>query len=135
MTPFSELKAIACCFYESYNRKDLEKSFDDFIATDLVNHTMGGRFDREDWLNFDRAFLNACPDLTLTIKEQFVEGNRVITHWYCSGTHRAEFFGMPASGNTIQLVGISIDGIENGKIKEHFALADFTDFMQQFTKK
>ncbi len=50
------------------------------------------------------------------------------------GTHAADFMGMAASGNAIQLVGISIDGIENGKIKEHFALADFTQFMQQFVK-
>lgn len=132
---FSENKAIASCFYESYNRKDLEKSFDDFIDADLVNHTMDGTFDRQEWLNFDKAFLAACPDLTLTVKEQFVEGNRVVTHWTCSGTHKADFFGMSASGNSIRLTGISIDGIENGKIKEHFAMADFTQFMQQFVKK
>ena len=130
-----EPKAIASNFYESYNRKDLEKSFDDFIAVDLINHTMGGGLDREKWFNFDRAFLAACPDLQLTVKEQFVEGERVVTHWTCFGTHTAEFFGMQASGNPIQLTGISIDGIENGKIKEHFAMADFTQFMQQFASK
>jgi len=135
MNTFSEYKAIACCFYEAYNRKDLEKSFDDFIAPDLVNHTMGGSLDRENWLNFDKAFLSACPDLEITIKEQFVEGNKVVTHWTCRGTHKADFFGMPASENPIRLTGISIDGIENGKIKEHFAMADFTQFMQQFAKK
>lgn len=135
MNPYSEIKAIASCFYESYNRKDLEKTFDDFIAPDLVNHTMDGKLCRSEWLNFDKAFLAACPDLRLTVKEQFSEGNKVVTHWTCSGTHQAEFFGMAASGNTIQLTGISIDGIENGKIKEHFAMADFTQFMQQFAKK
>jgi steroid delta-isomerase-like uncharacterized protein len=135
MSVYSEYKAIASCFYESYNRKDLEKSFDDFIATDLVNHTMDGTFDRQEWLNFDTAFLAACPDLTLTVKEQFAEGNRVVTYWTCSGTHRADFFGMTASGNTIRFTGISIDSIENGKIKEHFAMADFTQFMQQFLKR
>lgn len=131
----SEIKTIARDFYESYNGKDLEKSFNDFIAIDLVNHTMGGGLDREKWLNFDSAFLRACPNLKLSVREQFAEGNRVVTHWSCSGTHTADFLGMAASGNAIQLVGISIDGIENGKIKEHFAMADFTQFMQQFVKK
>jgi len=79
MNTFSETKAIASCFYECYNRKDLEKSFNDFIAPDLINHTMGGGMDREEWLNFDKAFLNACPNLTLTVKEQFAEGNKVVT--------------------------------------------------------
>jgi len=130
----SILKTVARNFYESYNQKNLDKSFYDFVDTDLVNHTMGGGHDREKWLNFDKAFLNACPDLKLIIKEQLAEGNRVVTHWFCSGTHAAEFFGMAGSGNGIQLVGISIDRIENGKIKEHFAMADFTEFMQQFRK-
>lgn len=135
MNSFSEYKAIASCFYEAYNRKDLDESFDNFIATDLVNHTRGGSFDRAKWLNFDKAFLAACPNLQLTVKEQFVEGNRVVTHWTCRGTHTEDFLGMAASGNAIELTGISIDGIENGKIKEHFAMADFTSFMQQFAKK
>jgi len=135
MNPYSEIKAIASCFYESYNRKDLEKSFDDFIDPDLVNHTMGGNLGRTEWLNFDKAFLLACPDLQLTIKEQFSEGNKVVTHWTCTGTHKEDFFGMEASGNTIRLTGISIDSIEKGKIKEHLAMADFTQFMQQFSKK
>ncbi len=130
-----ELKAIASSFYECYNRRDLEKSFDDFIAGDLINHTMGGGFDREKWYNFDKAFLTACPDLKLTVRDQFAEDNRVVTHWTCTGTHSAEFFGMQASGNPIQLAGISIDRIENGKIKEHLAMADFTQFMQQFANK
>ena len=131
----NQIKLVALNFYESYNNSDLNKSFDDFIAIDLVNHTMGGSFDSEKWLNFDSAFLSACPNLKLTVKEQFSEGNTVVTHWTCSGTHTSDFLGMAASGNAIQLVGISIDGIENGKIKEHFALADFTQFMQQFVKK
>ena len=135
MSPFSELKAIASCFYESYNRKDLEKSFENFIASDLINHTMGGSLCREMWLDFDKAFLAACPDLVLNIKQQFVEGNKVATYWSCTGTHKAEFYGMPPSGNSINLTAISIDDIENGKIKEHLTIADFTRFMQQFERK
>ena len=131
----SILKTVARNFYESYNKKDLDKSFYDFVDADVINHTMDGSFDREKWLNFDKAVLTACPNLKLIIKEQFSEGDKVVTHWSCSGTHAAEFFGMAESGNKIQLVGISIDRIENGKIKEHFAMADFTEFMLQFAKK
>jgi steroid delta-isomerase-like uncharacterized protein len=132
---YSEHKAIASSFYESYNRKDIEESFANFIATDLVNHTMSGSLDRDKWLAFEKNLLAACPDLQLTVKEQFVEGNRVVTHWNCYGTHTADFMGMAPSGNPVHLTGVSIDSIENGKIKEHFTLADFTQFIQQFSKK
>jgi predicted ester cyclase len=128
-----ELKAIASAFYECYNRRDLEESFENFIDADLINHTMDGTLDRSEWLSFDKAFLAACPNLQLTIKEQFVEDNRVVTHWSCCGTHTGDFFGMEGTGNLIKLTGISIDCIRNGKITEHFAMADFTQFMTQFS--
>lgn len=125
-------KTVARNFYESYNKKDIERSFNDFISNDLVNHTMGGGLDRQQWLEFDKAFLNACPDLQLTVKEQIEEGDKVVTHWICKGTHAAEFMDMAATGKTIILAGVSIDGIESGKIKEHLAVADWSGFMQQF---
>src|SRR5262245_3663444 len=128
-------KKVAREFYESYDKHDMQKSFDNFIATDLVNHTMGGSFDRQKWLDFDKAFLAACPELKLTLKDQLGEGNKVVTHWTLEGIHTADFMGMPASGNSILLEGISIDKIEERKIKEHFAIADFTQFMQQFARK
>jgi steroid delta-isomerase-like uncharacterized protein len=134
-TLLTDDKKIAREFYESYNKHNIQNSFDDFIATDLINHTMGGNLDRQKWLNFDIAFLAACPNLKMTVKDQITEGTKVVTHWVCEGTHRADFMGMSASGNSIQLEGISIDRIEKGKIKEHFAMADFTQFMQQFIKK
>jgi steroid delta-isomerase-like uncharacterized protein len=126
-------KTVARNFYESYNQKDIERSFEEFIAANLVNHTMGGGLDRKSWLEFDKAFLSACPDLALTVKEQIAEGNRIVTHWLAIGTHTGEFMDMPATGKTIRLMGVSIDAIEDGKIKEHLAMADFTAFMQQFS--
>lgn len=125
-------KTVARDFYESYNNKDLDQSFDDFIAITLVNHTIGGGLGRSEWLAFDRALLSACPDLRLTVKEQLAEGNRVVTHWAFEGTHTGEFMDMEGSGNIIRLAGISIDRIEAGKITEHCAIADFTGLMQQF---
>jgi steroid delta-isomerase-like uncharacterized protein len=130
----TDFKTVARNFYESYNGRNMNKAFDDYIAHDLVNHTMGGGFSREQWLQFDIDFLAACPDLRLTVKEQFAEGKRVVTHWICNGKHTGHFMGMAPSGNSIQLEGISIDTIEDAKIKEHLAMADFTQFMQQFSK-
>lgn len=128
-----ESKIVAKSFYESYNRKNIDKSFDDFIDLDLVNHTMGGGLDREKWLEFDKALLTACPDLELVVKEQIMEGNKVVTHWAFKGTHTGGFMDMAATGKVIRLAGVSIDAIENGKIKEHVAMADFTGLMGQFS--
>ena len=126
-------KEVALNFYESYNNKNIDKSFADFIAPDLINYTMGGGLGRNEWLEFDRALLAACPDLQLKVKEQLAEGNRVVTYWTFAGTHTGEFMEKSASNNTICLAGISIDTIEAGKITKHLAIADFTALMAQFS--
>ncbi|MEP7324172.1 MAG: ester cyclase [Saprospiraceae bacterium] len=131
----SDNKKVAKDFYNSYNKHDLQKSFDDFISKDLVNRTMGGGMDREKWLNFDESVIAACPNLKMTVKEQMAEGNKVITHWISEGTHTGDFMGMTGTDNAIRLEGVSIDQISKGKIKEHLAIADFTQFIQQFAEK
>lgn len=130
---FCELKAIASCFYERFNRRDITKTFDDFVATDLINHTMQGKLGRKGWLEFDEALIDACPDVSVQVNQQYVDGNTVITHWTCSGTHTAAFYDQLPTGNVMCLSGISIDRIEAGKIKEHLTMADFTGFLQSFS--
>jgi predicted ester cyclase len=128
-------KTIARNFYESYNQKNLDKSFDDYIAAGLINHAMGGGFDREKWKAFDKSFLVALSDFKITIVEQVAEGESVATQYIMEGKHTGEFNGMPATGNRIRLEVISMDVIKNGKIAEHNSIGDFTAFMRQFAKK
>jgi steroid delta-isomerase-like uncharacterized protein len=128
-------KTIAYNFYESYNQKDLDKSFDSYIAADLINHAMGGVFDRDKWKAFDKSYMAAISDFKMTIVQQIAEGVNVATQYTMEGKHTGTFMGMPATGNIIKLEVISMDVIRNGKIVEHNSIGDFTAFMQQFAKK
>src|SRR5215207_4264666 len=47
-------------------------------------------------------FRNAVPDLTYTVEDQVVEGDKVVSRWRASGTHQGEFFGVPGSGKLIE---------------------------------
>jgi predicted ester cyclase len=129
-----ENKAVSRNFVESYNQKDLDKSFDDYIAMDLINHTMGGGFTRQSWLDFDKAYLTAVPDNVTTVKDQLAEGDRVFTHFIMTGTHKGQFMDKTATGNKITFEAFVIDKIKDGKIIEHHTLADFTAFMMSFSK-
>ena len=62
-------------------------------------------------------FRSAVPDLTYTIEDQIADGDMVVTRWTASGTHEGEFFGVPGSGNRIEMSGIQIDRFdgESGK--------------------
>ncbi len=128
-------KTIARNFYESYAAKNLDKSFDDYIATDLVNHTMGGGFDRDKWKAFDKSFVAGLSDFKVTVLKQIAEGEYVATHFTMEGKHTGEISGMPPTGNTVKLEAVAIDLIKNGKLSIHNSIGNFTSVMQQLTKK
>jgi predicted ester cyclase len=113
----------------------MDKAFDEYIAPGVLNHTMGGGFDRDKWLAYENSYLAALSGFKVTIVEQVAEGDKVATHFIMEGKHTGNFSGMPATGNDTRLDVISIDVIKNGKIVEHNSIGDFTGFMQQFAKK
>jgi predicted ester cyclase len=131
----TEIKKIASNFYESYANNNMDKSFDDYIAPGVLNHTMGGGFDREKWKAYEKSYLAALSGFKVTVLEQVAEGDNVATHFIMEGKHTGEFSGMPATGNATKLDIISLDVIKNGKIVEHNSIGDFTGFMQQFVQK
>jgi predicted ester cyclase len=49
----------------------------------------------------------------------FAEGDRVVGRYSLRGTHQGEFFGIPATGNSISVSNIHIMRIMDGKIVEH----------------
>ncbi len=76
-------------------------------------------------------FRNVFPDLTCTIEDQVAEGDKVVSRWTLRGTHQGEFFGVPATGERIEMGGIQIDRFEEGKIVEERAEFDLLGAMQQ----
>jgi steroid delta-isomerase-like uncharacterized protein len=77
-------------------------------------------------------FRNAVPDLTYTVEEQVVEGDKVVSRWKASGTHEGEFFGVPGSGKRIEMTGINIDRFdESGKLIEEWPEYDLLGAMKQ----
>jgi steroid delta-isomerase-like uncharacterized protein len=77
-------------------------------------------------------FHNAVPDLTYTVEDQVVEGDKVVSRYTVSGTHQGEFFGVPGTGKRIEMTGINIDRFdENGKLIEEWPEYDLLGAMQQ----
>lgn len=59
---------------------------------------------------------NAFPDIKFSVLKQMSEGNKVASRWQIEGTHKGEFLGAPATGNSIKDFGIDIFTIRQGKI-------------------
>jgi steroid delta-isomerase-like uncharacterized protein len=77
-------------------------------------------------------FRNAVPDLTYTVEDQVAEGDKVVSRYTATGTHKGEFFGVAPSGNRIEMSGIQIDRFdESGKMVEEWPEYDLLGAMKQ----
>ena len=81
---------------------------------------------------FAATFRSAFPDLTCTIEDQIAEGDKVVTRWSASGTHQGETEELgPPTGDRMEITGISIERISEGKVVESWDNYDAMGMMQE----
>ena len=125
-------KDVVRSFYESYNNRDLDATWQRYVSPDLTNHAMAGA-QREAWRDMDKGLFPAFADLRVEVLDQLAEGDKVATRYVISGTQTGEFLGLPASGNNAVLAVTAFDRVVDGRIVEHWADVDLGTFMQQLT--
>ena len=78
-----------------------------------------------------RGMRTAFPDMHWKIEEQISEGEKVLTRFEWTGTHRGTFLGVPATGRPVKVWGTVIDRFEGGQIKDTRILTDTLGLMLQ----
>jgi steroid delta-isomerase-like uncharacterized protein len=73
----------------------------------------------------------AFPDLHFKVEEQTAEGDTVVTRWSSGGTHKGPLMGIPPTGKSASVTGVTIDRFANGKIVSSWAIFDQMGTMQQ----
>ena len=63
-------------------------------------------------------FLNGLPDLSVTVDDLIIKGDKIVLRWAIRGTHTAEFLGFPASDNEITLPITEIFRVADGQLAE-----------------
>ena len=63
---------------------------------------------------FYMNYLNGFSNIEFTIVDAFGQGNRIVKHWNFKGVHTGDF-GIPATGNMLDLSGTTLVTMENGK--------------------
>ena len=76
---------------------------------------------------FDSAF----PAYELFIEEMITEENKVVVRGRATGTHTGHLNGIPPTGKTMDLPFIIRYTIKNGKIVDHWLIADQVILMEQ----
>jgi len=127
-----ENKAIAVHEWEAWSKGDFE-AFKEVVAPEYVWYNPSGStkpLSREEAIETMKMVHNVAG-VTFSIEEMFAAGNRVIVRYIMRGVHRAEWQGIPATGNKIEISGIMIHRIENGKIVEDREEFDMLSLYQQ----
>ena len=117
---------------EIFNKKNLTY-IDDFIATDVVDHSAPPRLPPgiEDYRLKVGAFTSAFPDLQITYEPMIAEGDMVAGRFPLTGTHQGEFAGIPATGKQVSVTGHDFVRLTDGKLVEHWVEMDTLGMMQQ----
>ena len=82
---------------------------------------------KEFYLNY----LNGFSDIEWTIVDAFGQGNKLIKHWNFKGKHTGDFFGIPATGNSLNLSGTTIVTMREGRISKEHDFFDMKSMLDQ----
>ena len=124
-------KAVAKRAVEELLSKGHFELADQLYARDFVNH--GVRHDVT--LEEDQAALKgwhqAFSDVVVEPRKLIAEGDLVTVYWIARGTNTGTGNGLPTTGKKVELGGITIWRIVDGKIKEEWSAFDQLSMMQQ----
>lgn len=114
-------KEIIKYFYEAVVSENLLEELPKYISEDCVQKNGKNKI----FIGIDgmkrhlMAIKNTYPDYTMEIIRQFEDGNTVISEFIMRGTHKGKFIGITPTNRVIEMTGVDIDKIVNGKIVEH----------------
>lgn len=125
-------KTIVRRYFDMFNSGDLSQ------LADIVSQDYGDKLDgQSSGIEVIRSYLeglkSSFPDFTWTIEQIIGEGDRVAVMNRVSGTHMNDFGEVKASGNRVDFAAFQFYRIADGKLAEHWEVADFAKFQEQLT--
>jgi len=73
----------------------------------------------------------AFPDLEFAPLDVLVDGDKVAARVRMTGTHQADFAGIPASGKVVDIELIDVFRFGGGVVTEHWGIAQELKMLQQ----
>ena len=107
--------------------------FEELFADDFLDHTpQPGRTPNKDGARqLYKILRGAFPDFHANIHWQLAEGDRVTTYKTYHGTQRGEFLGVAPTGRKIQFETVDVMRVRDGKIVEHWGVANLLSLSLQ----
>jgi steroid delta-isomerase-like uncharacterized protein len=107
--------------------------FDELFADDFLDHTPqpGRSPDKAGARELYKVLRDAFPDFHAVVHWQAADGDLVTTYKTYHGTHEGEFFGISPTGREIHFETVDAMRVRDGKITEHWGVANLFSLMQQ----
>ena len=119
-------KEIVKYFYEVIVSENLLDELSDYISEDCVQRTG----EKEIFIGIDGmkqhllALKKTYPDYTMKIIRQYTADDYVISEFVMKGTHKGNFAGITPTNQVLEIIGVDIDKVIDGRIVEHSGAAN-----------
>ncbi len=104
---------------------------DSAYVDDAVLHTVPEVKGKANCKAYYENFVTGFSERQFTVKEIFADGDKLVKYWQFKGKHTGSFFGIPATGKSVDIIGCTIAKMKDGKIAEEHDFMDNMVFMQQ----
>jgi len=128
-----ENKAVVRRFVEEFKNSANHGIVDELFTEDFVHHFADPRLPRgrAGMKALGQSVAAGLPDVHATIEDLIAEGDKVVERTRAGGTHKGEFFGVPATGRKITWTETHVYRLRGGRIAEHWPEIDMLGIMTQ----
>lgn len=114
-----------------FQRHDFSR-LDEIMRDDYIQHNPDVPQGKAGFKYFFEVTFKAIPDFSYSMKQIVAEGDMVMMYCTTSGTHTGgEWLSKPATGNRLNFNVVDIFRIQDGKIAEHWDVADTFSLFKQ----
>ncbi len=129
----AENKALLRRMYDEVANEGRIELVDELCTEDFVEHEEfpGLSPDRDGVKKFFNLMRDAFQYLRFEVQDIIAEGDKVVGRIVIHGTHEGEFMGVQPSGNRIEVAGVDVVQVRDGRVAAHWGVTDGLAMMQQ----
>ena len=134
MSRIDKNKELVMTLYKTvFQNHDFSK-LDEIMKDDYIQHNEDTPQGKAGFKRFFKGIFKGLPDFRYTMKKIISEGDIVMMYSTTTATHKREWLGNPPTGNKLNFDVVDIFRIEDGKIAEHWDVADTLKLFTQVGK-
>lgn len=129
----ADLKALTLLIFDTFNTRDAAATASLFAPEAILDDVAAPRQARgpAQIAGIYAGMLAAFPDLQVQVERLIGEGDTVVAEWTLRGTHQGPLLGIPATGRSITVTGVSIIRFRDGAPVADSRVWDYAGLLRQ----